>query len=178
MEINLILMIRPHIVNRFMSLGENSLVAAYQGKGQLKSRPSGTRVVTITQSTVTKFLGIYMDEGLTWTQHINSTANKVAKNVGIIKRIAHLLRKKTLIDLYYTMINPFFTYGNAIWASNYPTRLASLTLLQKRAIRVITKSKHLAHAKQLFDDLSILKFDLLNEYLIGILFYKILWLLR
>src|SRR6218665_65517 len=46
MEINLILMIRPHIVNRFMSLGENSLVAAYQGRGQLKSRPSGTRVVT------------------------------------------------------------------------------------------------------------------------------------
>src|SRR6218665_2751014 len=32
-----------------MSLGENSLVAAYQGKGQLKSRPSGTRVVTITE---------------------------------------------------------------------------------------------------------------------------------
>ena len=31
-----------------MSLGENSLVAAYQGRGQLKSRPSGTRVVTIT----------------------------------------------------------------------------------------------------------------------------------
>src|SRR6218665_2686641 len=29
-----------------MSLGENSLVAAYQGKGQLKSLPSGTRVVT------------------------------------------------------------------------------------------------------------------------------------
>src|SRR6218665_1068740 len=29
-----------------MSLGENSLVAAYQGRGQLKRRPSGTRVVT------------------------------------------------------------------------------------------------------------------------------------
>src|SRR6218665_3656150 len=29
-----------------ISLGENSLVAAYQGRGQLKSRPSGTRVVT------------------------------------------------------------------------------------------------------------------------------------
>ena len=71
------------------------------------------------------------------------------------------------------MINPFFTYGNAIWASNYPNRLACLTLFQKRATRVITKSKHLAHTKQLFDDLSILKFDLLNEYLIGILFYKI-----
>src|SRR6218665_1160337 len=30
-----------------MSLGENSLVAAYQGKGQLKSRPSGIRVLTL-----------------------------------------------------------------------------------------------------------------------------------
>jgi len=30
-----------------MSLGENSLVAAYQGRGQLKSRPSGTRVLTL-----------------------------------------------------------------------------------------------------------------------------------
>ena len=29
-----------------MSLGENSLVAAYQGKEQLKSRPSETSVVT------------------------------------------------------------------------------------------------------------------------------------
>src|SRR6218665_3403973 len=29
-----------------MSIAENSLVAAYQGRGQLKSRPSGTRVVT------------------------------------------------------------------------------------------------------------------------------------
>jgi len=30
-----------------MSLRENSLVAAYQGRRQLKSRPSGTRVVTV-----------------------------------------------------------------------------------------------------------------------------------
>src|SRR6218665_291229 len=29
-----------------MSLGENSWMAAYQGRGQLNSRPSGTRVVT------------------------------------------------------------------------------------------------------------------------------------
>src|SRR6218665_3745196 len=35
-----------------MSLGENSLVAAYQGRGQLKSRPSGTRVVTLIMSEI------------------------------------------------------------------------------------------------------------------------------
>jgi len=43
-----------------MSLGENSLVAAYQGKGQLKSRPSGTRVVTIY---IKKFLFLLLKKG-------------------------------------------------------------------------------------------------------------------
>src|SRR6218665_504161 len=37
-----------------MILGENSLVAAYQGRGQLKSRPSGTRVVTNTYHSFVK----------------------------------------------------------------------------------------------------------------------------
>src|SRR6218665_1822294 len=41
-----------------MSLGENSLVAAYQGKGQLKSRPSGIRVVT---STFTEMLRLHSE---------------------------------------------------------------------------------------------------------------------
>src|SRR6218665_75151 len=41
-----------------MSLGENSLVAAYQGKGHLKSRPSGTRVVTTTLRNFAHFFEI------------------------------------------------------------------------------------------------------------------------
>src|SRR6218665_364186 len=44
-----------------MSLGENSLVAAYQGKGQLKSRPSGTRVVT--KSVIHQFFKIFRKIG-------------------------------------------------------------------------------------------------------------------
>ena len=39
-----------------MSLGENSLVATYQGKGQLKSRPSGTRVVTHTYTHIHTYI--------------------------------------------------------------------------------------------------------------------------
>src|SRR6218665_3034929 len=52
-----------------MSLGENSLVAAYQGKGQLKSRPSGTRVVTV------NFLNFFDMSGQRfWTRLQNVTS--------------------------------------------------------------------------------------------------------
>jgi len=47
-----------------MSLGENSLVAAYQGKGQLKSRPSGIRVVTYVYIPIYVCVYICMNAGL------------------------------------------------------------------------------------------------------------------
>jgi len=46
-----------------MSLGENSLVAAYQGKEQLKSRPSGIRVVTVLVLNSTTFSRLFFS---TW----------------------------------------------------------------------------------------------------------------
>ena len=59
-----------------MSLGENSLVAAYQGKGQLKSRPSGTRVVTTYILYICIYIYIYI------TRRI-SDLNEDIKSLGL-----------------------------------------------------------------------------------------------
>src|SRR3984885_15376093 len=40
--------------------------------------------IPIQQVRSTKFLGVYVDENLTWTDHIAHISNKIAKNVGII----------------------------------------------------------------------------------------------
>ena len=43
--------------------------------------------VPITQVITTKFLGVYyVDQHLTWKEHIKNISNKIAKNVGIIAR--------------------------------------------------------------------------------------------
>src|SRR6218665_569216 len=67
----------------------------------------------------TKFLGMYIDEHLTWDVHINTIANKIAKNLGVLRRIAYLLPSKILVNLYYTLINPYLVFGNIVWVSNY-----------------------------------------------------------
>jgi len=38
-----------------------------------------------------KFLGVYIDETLTWSNHIKVIANKIAKNIGVIRSIAYLI---------------------------------------------------------------------------------------
>src|SRR6218665_525796 len=107
----------------------------------------------------TKFLGMYIDEHLTWDVHINIIANKIAKNLGVLRRIAYLLPSKILVNLYYTLINPYLIYGNIVWASNYYSRINCVFLLQKRAIRIIARDGYLAHTSLRFLELGIMKLE-------------------
>src|ERR1700733_5887679 len=85
-------------------------------------------------------------------------AKKIAKNIGIIKRISYLLSHKILLMLYYSMIYPYLSYCNFIWTPKYTTRQTRLTILQKRIIRIISGSKYFSHTRLLF----FVKLGLLN----------------
>ena len=65
-------------------------------------------------------------------------------------RISYKLPVQILINLYYSLIYPYLAYCNMIWAWNYTSRLKSLIILQKRAVRIITKSYYQCHTAQLF----------------------------
>ena len=104
-----------------------------------------------------KFLGVYVDQHLTWNNHIEQIALKIAKNIGILTRISYLLPTNIMLTLYYTMIYPYIAYCNMIWASNYNSRLHRINVLQKRVVRLIAGSPYNSHTKQLFMQLGILK---------------------
>ena len=75
-----------------------------------------------------------VDEHLNWKTHINNIEKKIAKNIGILSKVAYFLN--VLKNLYYTSIYPYLAYCNVCWASTYPTSLDGLFKLQKRAVRV------------------------------------------
>ena len=85
----------------------------------------------INQVNYTKFLGLHINEELTWKYHINYLTMKVAKMTGIMAKARHFLPLKTLLTLYNAMIHPYLTYCNIIWASTYPTRLKRILRTQK-----------------------------------------------
>ena len=118
----------------------------------------------ITQKKATKFLGIILDETLSWTPHIDFIARKIAKNIGIINRMRGILSNNILSSLYYTMIFPYFSYCNIIWGSTYNTRQSRLVMLQKRIIRIISSVGYLAHTKPLFLKNNILTIESINIF--------------
>ena len=62
-----------------------------------------------------------------------------------------------LLQLYYSLIYPFLTYGLSIWGNTYSSTLRPLIILQKKATRIITFSEPGDHSEPLFEKLNILK---------------------
>ena len=63
-------------------------------------------------------------------------------------------------------IHNYLTYCNLIWASTYVTNLERIYLLQKRAVRAISKADYKASSKPLFANLKIL--DVPSTYLLQV----------
>ena len=117
----------------------------------------------ISQVHTTKFLGITIDDKLTWNHHINTITTKASHAIGTIYRVKDHLPRHILKSLYNTLVLPHLSYCNIIWASNYQSRLASLNITQKWAIRTITNSRRMAHTLPLFHQLNSLKINDINQ---------------
>ena len=128
--------------------------------------------VKILRTETAKFLGVVIDENLTWKDHINYVKNKIAKSIGIISRLKYYLPETTLNTLYNTLVLPYLNYCNIIWANNKPTRLKPLLLLQKRCMRIITNSVYNAHSLPLFSKLNQLTIFDLNKLLIATFMFR------
>ena len=109
------------------------------------------------------FLGVILDEHLSWKSHIAHLSSKVSRSIGIIYRSSFCLHKSALCMLYFSLIYPYLYYCISVWGSTYPTNLNRIFVLQKRAIRTISKSPFDAHTGPIFKELNIL--SLHNIYL-------------
>ena len=107
----------------------------------------------------TKFLGVIIDQNLSWDSHIDFISRKIAKSIGILYRARHLLNLDILKNLYYNLIYPYVSYATLTWGSNYKSKLNRIHVLQKRALRVITFADRRAPSRPLFR-----KLDMLNVY--------------
>src|SRR6218665_2231177 len=130
----------------------------------------------IVQVNSCKFRGVYIDNHLTWKEHITKISKQISKSIGIRSRIRYLFPHNVLLDLYYSFVYPYLSCCNLVWASNYPTRIKCLSVLQRRAVRLIAAGgdgKAVGiKTNSCFYNHNILKFSTINKYEICIFIFK------
>ena len=128
--------------------------------------------VSLDRVSSTKFLGVIIDENLTWKKHIDAISKTISRNAGMLTKLKHFVPENILYTLYCTMILPYINYSIIIWGSACKLYLEKIFKLQKWAIRTISNSHYRSHTGPLF-----LKHNILNVYdtyqlSIGIFMYK------
>ena len=107
----------------------------------------------------TKFLGVLIDNQLTWQDHVNHLVNKLSNNKRLMSLGKHLLDKNSLLNVYFAHIHSHLNYGLLVWGSMISnSHLKELSKLQSQCVELImhTKSTDIFNSMRL---LNILPFN-------------------
>ena len=112
----------------------------------------------------TKFLGLHIDHSLTWAEQIENIKLQLSKGLYILNKIKNMVPVNSLKSIYYTLIHSYLNYGCLLWGNTNRKYLKKIETLQKRAVRIISKSSYNAPTSEIFKRLSIL--NLKNIYIL------------
>jgi hypothetical protein len=99
-------------------------------KQDIKIKINGNNIEQVRN---TVFLGIVIDECLTWKDHIAKVAKKLIRAAGIIAKIRHFVNRNTVKLIYYALVYPCLIYGNLTWGNTYKNRIQKIMNIQKNS---------------------------------------------
>ena len=104
-----------------------------------------------------KYLGVFIDENLNWKKHINEISTKLIKGNAMLSKLRHFVNKDILLSVYYGIFHSHLAYLCLVWGQA-KFSLNRITLLQKRAIRILHSAAYRDHTSPLFHRSKVLKF--------------------
>ena len=123
----------------------------------------------IAQRDHVKYLGVLMDQHLSWKYQISNVSKKISRGIGILAKLRGSMEQKLLIDIYYCLVFSHLSYGVEAWGSACGTALSRLGVLQNKAVRILTGRQYfqiygeppgpLPSASPLYKELKFLKFN-------------------
>ena len=120
-----------------------------------------------------KFLGVFIDDKISFTPHVKHISDKLSKSAGILYRIRDCLTPEARLCFYYSFVYPYLSYNIIIWGKTHAYLLNSLFLLQKRIVRNIAAAPFLAHTNPIFREFSILKLHDIFKYAVCCHMFKL-----
>jgi len=116
-----------------------------------------TRIGNDCKEMSTKFVGVNLDETLSWKLHISHITRNISRTLFAIKQTKRIIPLDSLKTLYTALIHPHISYGILAWGNVNKNTLKPLEILQKRAIRTINRAHFNSHTEPLFKSSAVLK---------------------
>ena len=117
----------------------------------------------------TKFLGLFINNNLSWKTHIECIKSKLSSACYAMMSVKPYVPINTLKMIYYSYFHYVMTYGLLFWG-NSPKSI-QIFRLQKKVIRIMIGCRSRDSSRKLFLNLEIL--PLPSQYILSLLLFVI-----
>ena len=84
-----------------------------------------------------KFLGLIVDQNLSWKPHMQEVLSKIRRNLGVVRKIARFLDRDSLFQLYHSLILSHIRYGIVVWHHSHKAIRNKIQACANKFLRVI-----------------------------------------
>ena len=78
-----------------------------------------------------KLLGIYIDENLNWSAHIEYLCSNISSKISLLRQLSEYVPTNVQKLFFQSYIMPLIDYGSVIWGSTSTSNLERLLKLQQ-----------------------------------------------
>lgn len=121
-----------------------------------------------------KYLGLLIDDKLTWQPHIDHLKSKLTSTLGALRKISHCLPKTIKPIIYNSLVKSHLDYLIEIWGSAAPTNLSPLQRIQNKIIKVLFHYSYDTPTQQLYKKTKLFNIAQLYKYNTCLLIKKII----
>lgn len=92
---------------------------------------------TIEKLSATKYLGVQIDENLTWYVHLDLISNRIRKFIWIFKKLRHVASQPLLNKIYVALAQSVASYCIPVWGGATKTKLLEVEKAQRALLKVM-----------------------------------------
>ena len=85
-----------------------------------------------------KYLGLNIDNKLSWERHVGITSKKATNTLALLRRNISCCPRAIRLTAYKTLIRPQLEYAATVWDNSVKARTTAIEAIQRRAARFIT----------------------------------------
>lgn len=126
--------------------------------------------IGLIQAHQTKFLGLFIDDKISWEYHCENLITKLNSTCYLIRNLKKVLTRTQLMCVYHSLIESKIRYGICFWGPS--THTQNVLIAQKRIIRTMVGLPQYESCRNVFKSLKISTVFSIYVFEVAVYIYK------